>query len=94
MNQHEATGSPVISVLPISDKETQRYGIVDPFSCDDRLYQVKLLMENPTPGYAPLNLAIMGRYIMTPEIFLYLDKQQVGAGGEIQLTDAILGGEP
>lgn len=46
-------------------------------------------MEKPAPGTAPSNLAIMGRYILTPEIFMFLEKQEVGAGGEIQLTDAI-----
>ena len=46
-------------------------------------------MEKPKQGTAPSNLAIMGRYILTPEIFMFLEKQQAGAGGEIQLTDAI-----
>ncbi|HCL0418494.1 TPA: UTP--glucose-1-phosphate uridylyltransferase, partial [Salmonella enterica subsp. enterica serovar Typhi] len=50
---------------------------------------VKNFVEKPKPGTAPSNLAILGRYVFTPEIFMYLDKQQIGAGGEIQLTDAI-----
>ena len=51
--------------------------------------QVKNFVEKPEQGTAPSNLAIMGRYILTPEIFMFLEKQETGAGGEIQLTDAI-----
>src|SRR5699024_9917404 len=54
-----------------------------------RRYQVKEFVEKPKLGTAPSNLAIMGRYVLTPEIFTHLDKQEIGAGGEIQLTDAI-----
>ena len=54
-----------------------------------RSYQVRNFVEKPKQGTAPSNLAIIGRYIFTPEIFMFLDKQEVGAGGEIQLTDAI-----
>ena len=50
---------------------------------------MKNFVEKPSPGTAPSNLAIMGRYILTPEIFMFLEKQEKGAGGEIQLTDAI-----
>ena len=69
--------------------KTNRYGIIDPLTNEGRLYQVKNFVEKPKPGTAPSNLAILGRYVFTPEIFMYLDKQQIGAGGEIQLTDAI-----
>ena len=55
----------------------------------DRRYQVSKFVEKPAQGTAPSNLAIMGRYILTPEIFMFLEHQQTGAGGEIQLTDAI-----
>src|SRR5699024_5175716 len=78
-----------IGVQTVDDDETDRYGIVDPISKDGRLYEVKEFVEKPKLGTAPSNLAIMGRYVLTPEIFNHLDKQQVGAGGEIQLTDAI-----
>lgn len=71
------------------DNETHRYGIIDPLEQHGRRYQVRQFVEKPAPGTAPSNLAIMGRYILTPEIFLFLDKQETGAGGEIQLTDAI-----
>src|SRR5699024_6136107 len=56
---------------------------------EDRRYKVHHFVEKPELGTAPSNLAIMGRYVLTPEIFKHLDKQKIGAGGEIQLTDAI-----
>ena len=73
----------------VPDNETHRYGIIDPLTSDGRRYQVSNFVEKPAQGTAPSNLAIMGRYVLTPEIFMFLDKQQTGAGGEIQLTDAI-----
>lgn len=89
IDQYEATASSVIGVQPVADKETNRYGIIDPLFKDGRRYQVKNFVEKPKPGEAPSNLAIMGRYILTPEIFDFLQAQEIGAGGEIQLTDAI-----
>ncbi|MDT0161374.1 MULTISPECIES: UTP--glucose-1-phosphate uridylyltransferase GalU [Bacillus] len=89
MDIYEETKSSVIGVQSVPYQETHRYGIVDPLSPSGRRYQVKSLIEKPSPGTAPSNLAIMGRYILTPEIFSFLDKHEIGAGGEIQLTDAI-----
>lgn len=89
IDKYDKTGSSVIGVQTVGDDETDRYGIVDPISKDGRLYEVKEFVEKPKLGTAPSNLAIMGRYVLTPEIFNHLDKQQIGAGGEIQLTDAI-----
>jgi UTP--glucose-1-phosphate uridylyltransferase len=89
MNQYDETFSSVIGVQHVPDSETNRYGIIDPSSQDGRLYQVNNFVEKPKLGTAPSNLAIMGRYILTPEIFMFLDRQEKGAGGEIQLTDAI-----
>jgi UTP--glucose-1-phosphate uridylyltransferase len=89
MDIYEETHSSVIGVQNVRDNETHRYGIVEPSVQEGRRYQVDNFVEKPAPGTAPSNLAIMGRYILTPEIFMYLDKQQAGAGGEIQLTDAI-----
>ena len=89
MNEYEETHSSVIGVQTVPDNETHRYGIVDPSVQDGRRCQVENVVEKPAPGTAPSNLAIMGRYILTPEIFMYLDQQETGAGGEIQLTDAI-----
>jgi UTP--glucose-1-phosphate uridylyltransferase len=89
INQHEETLSSVIGVQSVPDEETHRYGIVEPSVQDGRRYQVENFVEKPAHGTAPSNLAIMGRYILTPEIFMFLDQQEKGAGGEIQLTDAI-----
>jgi UTP--glucose-1-phosphate uridylyltransferase len=89
MNVYEETHSSVIGVQTVPNEETHRYGIVEPSVQDGRRYQVNNFVEKPKQGTAPSNLAIMGRYILTPEIFMYLEQQETGAGGEIQLTDAI-----
>lgn len=89
INQYEETKNSIIGVQTVANEETNRYGIIDPSFQDGRLYQVENFVEKPVLGTAPSNLAIMGRYILTPEIFGFLDKQEAGAGGEIQLTDAI-----
>ncbi|MGG0249784.1 UTP--glucose-1-phosphate uridylyltransferase GalU [Peribacillus frigoritolerans] len=89
MNQFEETNNSIIGVQTVPKEETNRYGIIDPAFQDGRLYQVENFVEKPALGTAPSNLAIMGRYILTPEIFSMLDHQEAGAGGEIQLTDAI-----
>ncbi|WP_404284493.1 UTP--glucose-1-phosphate uridylyltransferase GalU [Exiguobacterium aurantiacum] len=90
ISQYEITNSSIIGVQPVLDEETQRYGIVDlSSSVTEKLHKVKSFVEKPQLGSAPSNLAILGRYLFTPEIFKYLETQQVGTGGEIQLTDAI-----
>lgn len=89
INKYEETGCSIVGVQQVPNKETERYGIVDPIEKIGRLYQVKEFIEKPKLGTAPSNLAIMGRYVLTPEIFTHLGKHKVGAGGEIQLTDAI-----
>lgn len=89
IDQYNETYSSIIGVQQVKEEETHRYGIIDPLAADGRRYQVSNFFEKPAPGTAPSNLAIMGRYILTPEIIMFLDKQQTGAGGEIQLTDAI-----
>ena len=89
INEYDKLGRSVIGVQTVEDNETHRYGIVDPAVQDGRRYQVNQFVEKPAPGTAPSNLAIMGRYILTPEIFDILENQETGAGGEIQLTDAI-----
>jgi len=89
MDQYEATQSSVIGVQTVPETETHRYGIIDPLAQKGRSYQVSQFVEKPDQGTAPSNLAIMGRYVLTPEIFTFLENQQTGAGGEIQLTDAI-----
>ncbi|WHZ02862.1 UTP--glucose-1-phosphate uridylyltransferase GalU [Neobacillus sp. YX16] len=89
IDEYETTHSSVIGVQQVPDNETHRYGIIDPLIQTGRRYQVNNFVEKPAPGTAPSNLAIIGRYILTPEIFMFLDNQETGAGGEIQLTDAI-----
>ncbi|CKE88780.1 UTP--glucose-1-phosphate uridylyltransferase GalU [Bacillus cereus group sp. MYBK77-1] len=89
MDQYEATQSSVIGVQTVPEAETHRYGIIHPLVQKGRIYQVSKFVEKPAKGTAPSNLAIMGRYVLTPEIFTFLENQQTGAGGEIQLTDAI-----
>jgi UTP--glucose-1-phosphate uridylyltransferase len=89
INIYEETRSSVIGVQTVPDEETNRYGIIEPSAQDGRRYQVENFIEKPAKGTAPSNLAIMGRYILTPEIFRFLENQETGAGGEIQLTDAI-----
>ncbi|WP_215147876.1 UTP--glucose-1-phosphate uridylyltransferase GalU [Exiguobacterium sp. s91] len=89
MDVYEQTEKSVIGVQEVRQEDTHRYGIIDPVSQNGRLYDVKKFVEKPAPGTAPSNLAIMGRYVLTPDIFDYLANQGEGAGGEIQLTDAI-----
>ncbi|WP_394186707.1 UTP--glucose-1-phosphate uridylyltransferase GalU [Metabacillus halosaccharovorans] len=89
IEQYNETLSSVIGVQEVPFEETHRYGIIDPLQQEGRRYQVNQFVEKPLKGTAPSNLAIMGRYLLTPEIFMFLDKQEKGAGGEIQLTDAI-----
>lgn len=89
IKQFEETGSSVIGVQKVPHNETHRYGVIDPRNNEGKRYQVSNFVEKPAPGEAPSNLAIMGRYVLTPEIFDILESQETGAGGEIQLTDAI-----
>ena len=89
MDVYEQTEKSVIGVQEVRPQDTHRYGIIDPNKKDGRIYEVNQFVEKPTPGTAPSNLAIMGRYVLTPDIFDYLADQEEGAGGEIQLTDAI-----
>ena len=89
MNAYEETGHSVIGVQEVPEHVTHRYGIIDPLEKQGRRYEVKQFVEKPEQGTAPSNLAIMGRYILTPEIFFFFLTQKEGAGNEIQLTDAI-----
>ncbi|MEN2466322.1 UTP--glucose-1-phosphate uridylyltransferase GalU [Ornithinibacillus sp. JPR2-1] len=89
MLQYDKVGSSVVGVQEVSMEETERYGIVEPRKNQGRLHAVNRFVEKPKLGTAPSNLAIMGRYVLTPAIFDILEYQAPGAGGEIQLTDAI-----
>lgn len=89
MEKYDRYHSSIIGVQRVRDEEVSRYGIVDGIKVEEALYQVKHLVEKPQQGTTRSNLAIMGRYILTPEIFRILARQAPGAGGEIQLTDAL-----
>ncbi len=89
IDTYEETGKSVIGVQEVNENDTHRYGIIDPLGKSGRQYEVNQFVEKPKQGTAPSNLAIMGRYVLTPDIFEYLANQGKGAGGEIQLTDAI-----
>ena len=86
---YDKVGGNVIGALEVADSETDKYGIISPGAVDGRLTEVKALVEKPEPGSAPSNLMIPGRYILQPEVMRVLESQEKGAGGEIQLTDAM-----
>lgn len=86
---YEEYGSTVLGVQKVPESDTHLYGIVDGVQIADRVYDVKNLVEKPAIGTSPSNIAILGRYVINPDIFGYLDTQTPGAGGEIQLTDAL-----
>lgn len=89
MDIYEEKKKSVIGVQTVKDSETHRYGIISPKSKENSLYEVEKFVEKPKQGSAPSNLAIMGRYVLSPRIFDYLENQTIGSGGEVQLTDAI-----
>ncbi len=82
-------GGNVIAVLEVPTEHTSRYGIVDPGETDGLLTEVRGLVEKPAAGTAPSRLAAIGRYILQPECMTHLAAHKRGAGGEIQLTDAM-----
>lgn len=90
MNDYEQTTSSTIAVMSVPHEDTSKYGIINPGEIvSDDVYSVKDFVEKPDPADAPSNLAIIGRYLLNPEIFTILETQKPGAGNEIQLTDAI-----
>ncbi len=89
VNLHERYGRSVVALKEFPRNEISAYGCALPEAVDDSLVRVLDVVEKPRPEDAPSNLAVMGRYVFTPEIFDCLDHTQPGAGGEIQLTDAI-----
>ncbi|MBG9983834.1 UTP--glucose-1-phosphate uridylyltransferase GalU [Aerococcaceae bacterium DSM 111022] len=87
---YDQTGASNLAVMEIPHDETDKYGVIDPEAeLADGIYNVRQFVEKPKPEDAPSNLAIIGRYLLTPQIFNILEHQKAGAGGEIQLTDAI-----
>ena len=82
-------GDPVVAIQRVPMSDVKQYGIIKPRTVRDRLYQVVDMIEKPTEERAYSDLAIIGRYVLPPEIFTALEETPPGAGGEIQLTDAI-----
>jgi len=79
----------ILGVQRVPDNETSKYGIVAGKQVEDRVYKVNDMVEKPEPGQAPSNIAILGRYIISPKIFSHLETITPGKGGELQLTDAL-----
>ncbi len=86
---HTEVGGHVVAVTDVPREHTKRYGILDVDVDNGRIARAKGLVEKPEPAVAPSTLSIIGRYILHPAVFELLDKKEKGAGGEIQLTDAI-----
>ncbi len=89
MEVYQKNEKPVVGVMEVPTEETYKYGIVSGKQKEDRLIEVDSLVEKPSVEHAPSNWAIPGRYILTPEIFQWIEQTSPGRGGEIQLTDAL-----
>ena len=87
---YEKYKSPVIAFMRVSPEDTSRYGIAAGPFLEERVFRIEQLVEKPALGTAPSNYAVIGRYIMTPDIFPLLKRGRKGAGAEIQLTDAVV----
>ncbi|HVZ03383.1 UTP--glucose-1-phosphate uridylyltransferase [Hyphomicrobium sp.] len=87
---YNTSGGNLIAVAPVPDDQTHQYGIVGVKDAKAKVAPITGMVEKPKPGTAPSNLHITGRYILQPEIFALLEKQERGAGGEIQLTDSMI----
>lgn len=89
INCYDEYKTSILGVQKVAHSEVSKYGIVDGLHIEDHVHKVKNLVEKPSLEDAPSDIAILGRYIITPRIFHYLENQTPGAGGEIQLTDAL-----
>jgi UTP--glucose-1-phosphate uridylyltransferase len=89
VDAYNQVGGNLICAMQVADDATDKYGIITPGARDGALTEVKGLVEKPGRGSAPSNLAVIGRYILQPEVMRVLEHQEKGAGGEIQLTDAM-----
>jgi UTP--glucose-1-phosphate uridylyltransferase len=90
LDAYAARGGNIIAVEPVPDDQIKNYGVVSIGKGDGKVFPIDGMVEKPKPGTEPSNLTILGRYILQPEIFEILSSQEKGAGGEIQLTDAML----
>jgi UTP--glucose-1-phosphate uridylyltransferase len=89
VERFESLQSSMVAIIEVNQDQTDKYGILDADAPVDRITRVRGLIEKPPVAEAPSNLAIIGRYILTPDIFRILDNKTYGAGGEIQITDAM-----
>ena len=89
LTSFERTGGNIVAVMDVPKEHTDRYGIVDMGAENGSLVEVKGLVEKPKPDKAPSTLSVIGRYVLLPEVFDYLEKKEKGAGDEIQLTDSM-----
>lgn len=80
----------IVAIEEIPENETNKYGIIDGIEIEDGVYEINNMVEKPEPKDAPSNLAIIGRYVLTPDIFEIIKYTKPGKGGEIQITDALL----
>jgi UTP--glucose-1-phosphate uridylyltransferase len=97
IDQHAKVGGNLLAVMEVPHEHTQRYGVLTPGKETGALVEVKGLVEKPRPADAPSNLAVIGRYVLSPTVFEHLNRGDRGAGGEIQLTDSMarmIGAEP
>lgn len=97
VDAYNKTGGNMIALNEVPRQDTNKYGVIAPGRIDGNIYEIKGMVEKPKPEDAPSNLSITGRYILQPEVFDYLDAFETGAGGEIQLTDAmakLIGNQP
>jgi UTP--glucose-1-phosphate uridylyltransferase len=90
LDVYEAHGGNIIAVEPVPDDQVKNYGVVLIGEGDGRVFPIDGMVEKPAPGTEPSNLTILGRYILQPEIFDILSAKETGAGGEIQITDAMI----
>jgi UTP--glucose-1-phosphate uridylyltransferase len=94
---YDKVGGNLVAALEVPESETHKYGVIDPGATNGPLTEIRGMVEKPAPGTAPSNLMLPGRYILQPGVMRALDAQERGAGGEIQLTDAmtkLIGTEP
>jgi len=89
VDAYQETGGNMVATMEVTEAQTSSYGIIDVRDEEGQIVSVKDMVEKPRPGTAPSNLAVIGRYILSPEVFDVLEGGHAGAGGEIQLTDAI-----
>jgi UTP--glucose-1-phosphate uridylyltransferase len=87
---YDQVGGNLVAALEVPDSETHKYGMIDPGATSGRLTEIRGMVEKPASGTAPSNLMLPGRYILQPDVMRALDAQETGAGGEIQLTDAMV----